>query len=173
MLSHAGVVGAAGVAAGGGAGPDTWYYSSGWALATTPAGDALWDNDQYIYGEPITIAQSGTVTFLSMFVGANSGTTMTYKFALYNVSGNLVASGTSSSILSGPTHWVDIAVSQAVAAGSYSLFCSSSDNQGMRGYLTGSAGKSGTAAYAAMPVATLPTLGDEADHRWGARVYVD
>lgn len=171
MLSHAGVVGAAGVSAGGGGGPNTWYYSGGWAEATTATGIETWDNDQYVYGEPISIAQSGTATFLSMKVGSNSGI-LTYKYALYDNAGNLVASGTTAGIDSGPTAWVDVAISQAVSAGTYYLLGSSSTNQGMKDYISGFNGKSGTATYASMPLATMPTLGDEVGHRWGARIYV-
>lgn len=172
LVGHGGVLGAAGVSAGPVEGPNVYYYTAGWSASPSVAGYNLWDSNVYGYGSPITVAQAGKITTISMYLGVNSGT-CTWKIALYDNSGNLLASGTTGTISSGSTTWRNITVDVDVPAGTYWLFCSGSTSQAMWGYLSDNGAASFTLAYASFPSDPWPTTSPMDGYLLGARVYVD
>lgn len=170
LIGAGGVIGAAGVASAGG--PDVYYYTSGWSATPSPAGYQTWDNHLYGYGSPVVVAQGGTATTISMHLGSNSGS-LTFKIALYDNSGNLLASGTTGSISSGSQAWRNITVNVAISAGTYWVYCSSSTIQGMRSYLSDNGADAFTDAYATFPTDPRPTTTPMDGYLYGARIYVD
>lgn len=159
-------------AAGGGGGPDVYYYggSGNVEAGFTSSGSVDWNTHQFCYGGVITVATGGTCTIISAKVGVNSGS-IDLKVALYNSSNNLLTSGSAAAI-TGSGVWRDIAVSQAVTAGTYKVLWSTSTNQGIVFYDSAETGIYDEVVYASFPAASI-TPSNDSGFLYGVRMYVD
>lgn len=160
--------------AGGGDGPDAWYYAGSGKDDTDFSTniDDGWGFGSFAYGDSISVGSAGTCTLIS-FEGfsAINPTQIDFKIALFDSSGNLLAQGTTSST-SGTPEWLDVAVNQAVTATTYYVFVVASSNSGRIMRDTDDSSYYESTAYASFPPDPASPVA-ESGSVFAVRMYVD
>lgn len=159
-------------AAGGGDGPNTWYYCGTGKTESSFTGvtNTGWAPQTYNYGADVSVAQAGTCTTISIKAGgADSGITL--KIGLFNSVNNLVANGSVAVPWEAPG-WRDVTISAAVTTGTYKILGSFSSISGIYGTDSGQDGIYDEVAYASFPPGSItPTV--ESGTIYSVRMYVD
>jgi hypothetical protein len=131
-----------------------------------------WQPHNFIYGSPIVIASSGTVTQFGVIGNRGGrGTNVLVKFGLYTSAGVLV--GQSSAIMTATSNaWLDSgAVSLSVTAQTYYLMVSGDYEATAWAYSNTFNGTFATESYASAMAATESlTIGGETGIGFGVRV---
>lgn len=166
--------------AGGGGGPDLWYYPGSGLGDTSFAGgpvSSAYTPHLFAYGSSITVAQAGTCTKLAARVIGENPTTPTIRISLYNNSNALISSGTADEVLVSPTatagwYEVTLATPVAVTATTYKVVLSSSVSTLNIYYSATGNGFGDDQTYATFPPATLVPV-TETGTMFAVRMYVD
>ena len=127
---------------------------------------------QYLYGAPVVIPSSGTVTQLGFWGGASGSGSFGFKLGLYNSSGTLIGQSTASITAGAAAAWIDSgAVSLPVSAGTYYLMVSCQTSSGFLGSSNTGNGTYATEDYAtAMQASESLSIGAETGRLFGVRL---
>jgi len=159
---------------GGGGGPDTYYFAKG--LGTNDFASRItsgYQPNNYAYGSQVIVTNGGTCTEISIDVEGEDETP-TIKLALYDTSGNLLASGSGTVAVANTKERLAVSVNVAVSSSTtYWIFASSSTTKGLYYYNSAN----GDSFYANVAYASFPpdpiTEETEADEVFSVGIYVD
>lgn len=123
---------------------------TGYTDGTTNSG---WQPQNFAYGGRITFPEAGTINQLGAFVQNSNAATQNLKLALYDTSGNLIASSSLALSSLAAMDWYDTATFTpvAVSAADYIILASGDEEGIFYGYDTANDGSFATEAYATFP----------------------
>lgn len=145
---------------------------TGYTDGTTNSG---WQPQNFAYGGRVTFAEAGTVNQLGAFMQNSGGAPHDVKIAMYDTSGNLVASGSLTLGALATMDWYDTSTFTPVnvSAADYIILASSSDSEGgtFYGFDSANDGSFATEVYATFPADPESiTLEGDTGNGYGRRV---
>lgn len=164
------------ITAGGGGGPDVWYYPGGLTdtdFTSGPTG-AGYTPHLYAYGAAITVTTGGSCTKLRVR-GIQDGSAPTVKISLFDASYNRLSSATADTVVVTTAGWYEVTLASPVTVSSsttYNVVVSASNGNLGIYYNTGGDGHGTSVAYASFPPASL-SPSTEGGTRFGVAMYVD